>query len=145
MDQDYISCYSNGMGVRLELSWCKEECNCVISSCTAKLVVQVHTGCNLLNLCNVGKCACWEMQSSWALSVLAGDARVRDPLYPGHFSGLCWQQVTLRDEVISLPRQRAVLLPLTIKTVNILSLVFFPIMQPKETEKEILRMYPQQN
>jgi len=102
--------------------------NCDIFSCTAKLVDQVHTCYNLLNLPNVGECACWEAQSPWPqvlLHVLAGDVRVQNPLYPGHFSGLCLQQVTLRDEVISFPRQRVGWLPLTIKIVTVLNSVFF--------------------
>lgn len=36
-------------------------------------------------------------------------------LYLGHFSELCLQWVILRDEVVSPPRQRAVLFPLTLK------------------------------
>lgn len=50
-----------------------------------------------------------------------------DTFYLGHhFSGLCWQQATIRDEIVFLIRIRSRLLTVCYKMADSLSSVFIP-------------------
>lgn len=52
-----------------------------------------------------------------------------DPSVPGSFLRSCLQKATLKDEVISVYKQRPGLLLISIKVVDFPSLVFFNLMQ----------------